>query len=92
MGASIALLLLAVFSALLGSRLAAGVKAPCACFGSSGGPLSWRHLVRNGVLALLCVVVLLGAAGWWSSIAGGLLTAALAALAAAVVVWRDRHP
>lgn len=54
-----ALVLLAVFSALIAAHLAAGQHPPCACFGAwSAKPLSWRHLARNAVLAALAVVAL----------------------------------
>ena len=49
--------MLVVFSAVLTIRLARGEHPPCACFGSlSAKPLSWRHLVRNGLLLVLAVI------------------------------------
>ena len=57
--AVIAALMLVVFTALVGLRLAQGEHPPCACFGSwSAQPLSWRHLVRNGVLLSIAIVAI----------------------------------
>jgi hypothetical protein len=89
-GAAAALVLLAAFSVLIAQRLAVGVHAPCACFGGGGGPLSWRHLVRNAVLGLSAVVVLLGAEGWWAGWAWGCVATAGGLLAAGTLVLRDR--
>ena len=58
--AAIALLMLAAFSALIIVRLVQGRHPPCACFGPwSAKPLSWRHLVRNAVLAAVALVSVL---------------------------------
>jgi hypothetical protein len=55
--AIVAIVLLGVFTAWIGAHLARGAHPPCACFGSlSAAPLSWWHLVRNGVLLLLGVL------------------------------------
>jgi hypothetical protein len=57
--ASVAAAMLVAFSALLIIRLANGQRPPCACFGSwSAKPLSWRHLVRNGVLLVAAIVAI----------------------------------
>jgi uncharacterized membrane protein YphA (DoxX/SURF4 family) len=58
-GAIVALVLLALFTTFVVNRLRAGVDAPCACFGSTGGaPLSWLTLGRNALLAILAVMSL----------------------------------
>lgn len=55
--AAAALVLLAVFSALIVARLRAGERPPCACFGQwSATPIGARHLVRNAALAGLAVL------------------------------------
>lgn len=49
--------LLAVFTALLATRLAQGRRPPCACFGSrSERPIGPGSVVRNVVLAALALV------------------------------------
>lgn len=54
-----ALVLLAAFTAFLVVRLRAGVRAPCACFGSlSARPMSWRDVARNAVLMGLALVAI----------------------------------
>lgn len=60
LGATAALTLLAVFSTLVAVWLRQDRSVTCACFGSGGSPLSWRHLARNALLGGLCVVALLG--------------------------------
>jgi uncharacterized membrane protein YphA (DoxX/SURF4 family) len=55
-----AIAVLAVFTAWIVVHLARGQHPPCACFGSlSLAPLSWRHVVRNGVLLALGTLSLL---------------------------------
>lgn len=57
--AIVAGVMLVVFTALVGLRLAQGQHPPCACFGSwSAKPLSWRHLARNGVLLAIAMVAI----------------------------------
>ncbi|MCU1398308.1 MAG: hypothetical protein JWN62_1417 [Acidimicrobiales bacterium] len=57
--AIVAALMLVVFTALVGLRLAQGEHPPCACFGSwSAKPLSWRHLARNAVLLSIAIVAI----------------------------------
>jgi len=57
-GASAALALLAVFTAVIIRALATGVTVPCACFGSSetGRAVSSLDLVRNAFLAAAAVL------------------------------------
>ena len=58
-GAVAALLLLAVFSALLVAALRRGVKVACGCFGTtSTAVVSAADLVRNALLAGLAVLAL----------------------------------
>jgi len=58
-GAIAALVSLAFFTTFLIGRLRAGVRAPCACFGSSRAqPISVRDVVRNLLLMGLAVVSL----------------------------------
>ena len=58
--ASLALVLLAAFTALIVRRLAEGRHPPCACFGAwSAKPLGWGHVARNAALIALGIVVLL---------------------------------
>ncbi|MGD9998079.1 MAG: MauE/DoxX family redox-associated membrane protein [Ilumatobacteraceae bacterium] len=55
--ATVALVTLATFTALLARTLRQGRRPPCACFGAwSARPLGWHHVVRNGVLMALAVV------------------------------------
>jgi uncharacterized membrane protein YphA (DoxX/SURF4 family) len=58
-GALGALVTLAFFTAFLVGRVRAGVRAPCACFGSNRrDPLSWVQIVRNVGLGALAAVAL----------------------------------
>ena len=58
-GAIAALVSLAFFTTFLIGRLRAGVRAPCACFGSSRAqPISARDVIRNLLLMALAVVCL----------------------------------
>lgn len=90
-GAGAAVVLLALFSALIAGRLAQGVHAPCACFGGSGGPLSWRHLVRNAGLLLAALIVVVGWNGGTpppsATVVGVLVVAGISA-----AQWRRLHP
>ena len=55
-----AAVLLAAFTVVIVRRVAAGDRAPCACFGSIGAdaPMSWRTVARNvGLLVLAAVAV-----------------------------------
>lgn len=59
-GGIAALVTLAFFTVFLVSRLRAGVRAPCACFGSmTVHPLSGVDLVRNAELAVLAAAALM---------------------------------
>jgi uncharacterized membrane protein YphA (DoxX/SURF4 family) len=52
--------LLSAFTAWIVSRLAAGRRAPCACFGAvSAAQLSWWHAGRNGALIALGVIAVI---------------------------------
>ena len=58
-GALAALVSLAFFTTFLIGRLRAGVRAPCACFGSSRArPISARDVLRNLLLMALALVCL----------------------------------
>ncbi len=60
LGAVLALVLLAVFSATILRSLRAGRTPTCACFGSfSSASISSTDLVRNGALMTLAALVLL---------------------------------
>ena len=60
-GGPCAVALLVAFTTLIAGRLVAGRRDSCGCFGTwSSRPLSWRDLVRNGVLTALGVVTALG--------------------------------
>lgn len=50
-GGTAAVVLLVGFTAFLVDRLRAGIRAPCACFGGGGGPLSVADPVRNVLLS-----------------------------------------
>ena len=55
-----ALVLLLVFTVLIGVALAQGRRPPCACFGAwSAKPIGAGHLLRNGALIVLAVLSLL---------------------------------
>lgn len=55
-----ALAVLGAFTWLIVVHVVRGDDVPCACFGrASARPVSWRHVVRNIVLAGLAVVALL---------------------------------
>jgi hypothetical protein len=60
-----ALFLLVAFTVVLVGVIRRGVPVACACFGAvstrRAEPVSWRSLVRNGVLVALAVVVAIGA-------------------------------
>jgi hypothetical protein len=54
-----ALGVLGVYTLWIAGLLVRGRHPPCACFGAlSGAPLSWRHVARNGALALLAVLAI----------------------------------
>ncbi len=60
-GGPCAVALLVAFTTLIVGRLVAGRRDSCGCFGTwSSRPLSWRDLVRNGVLTALGVLAALG--------------------------------
>jgi hypothetical protein len=83
-GFGVALLLLAAFSATLGAALRRQVPVSCGCFGVSAGPPAVRHVLRNGVLAVVAAAGVVGslavrpAALPTESIAAGALGVALA--------------
>ncbi|MEP6951151.1 MAG: MauE/DoxX family redox-associated membrane protein [Ginsengibacter sp.] len=53
-GAIASLLLLIVFTSIVGINLAKGVRPPCRCFGQlDSRPISWRTLIRNFFLIML---------------------------------------
>ncbi len=58
--AAAASLLLLVFFGVLARSFALGMEIDCGCFGP-GDPLTWKTLLRDGMLALLSVVVTIGA-------------------------------
>jgi uncharacterized membrane protein YphA (DoxX/SURF4 family) len=63
-GAGAALVLLALFTAVLAATLRRGEQPDCGCFGaSSPTPIGPGTLVRNGALAALAAAVLVGGAG-----------------------------
>ena len=66
-GAYGALFLLVAFTVVLVRVVRRDVAVGCACFGSMSNrpaePVSWRSLVRNGVLVALALVVAAGASG-----------------------------
>ncbi len=63
-GARAAFALLAVFSAGIAINLARGNRPDCNCFGQAApGPIGWRTLARNAVLAGLSLAVLVAADG-----------------------------
>ena len=85
-GAAGALILLAVFSAVIGVSLAHGRTPDCHCFGQlHSAPASWKTLARNAALAGTAVIALIaggpGAFGWM----GNLTTVERAALVTGTV-------
>ena len=58
--AAAASLLLLVFFGVLARSFALGMEIDCGCFGP-GDPLTWKTLLRDGMLALLSVLVTIGA-------------------------------
>ncbi|MGW4891283.1 MauE/DoxX family redox-associated membrane protein [Kitasatospora sp. NPDC004240] len=86
-----AVLLMAVFVALLARVLRAGRQIACACFGRATAPVAPRHVVRNLALLAAALAVPLAGAG-----AGGapepavlLLALGAAALPTLTVVFLD---
>ncbi len=58
-GAVVALALLAVFTVAIAQAMFRHINIDCGCFGSETPvPVSWKTLVRNGSLMLLCAVSL----------------------------------
>jgi hypothetical protein len=51
------------FVVLLRAALRRGERIACACFGASVTPIGPVHLVRNGVLIVICLTGLLASAG-----------------------------
>ena len=88
LGAPAALVTLAFFTTFLVTRLRAGVRAPCACFGSiSDAPLSVANLVGNGFLILLSMAALFATGPQWPTavdavVVVGAVAAEIAAYAA----------
>lgn len=61
MAAVVAVVVLGVFTVLVGVRLAQGRRPVCACFGSlSARPIGVSTLVRNGLIAAAAVVAAVG--------------------------------
>jgi uncharacterized membrane protein YphA (DoxX/SURF4 family) len=58
--AAVASLLLLVFFGVLVRSFALGMQIDCGCFGP-GDQLTWKTLLRDGMLALLSVLVTIGA-------------------------------
>jgi hypothetical protein len=56
LGLLVAVGLLAVLTTGIVLALRRRSTAPCACFGASDRPLSWRHVTRNGLMLLVGVV------------------------------------
>ena len=92
-GAAVALLLLAAFSAVLVRALRRGVEVRCACFGQAGGPpLSVVDLVRNGLLGLLAGLALATDQPRVPSLpASGLMASAVLAGTAGLLALRSRR-
>lgn len=79
-GAALALFLLLAYALAIAINLRRGRRSiDCGCGGGQG--ISWWHVLRNGVYALLCVPLLLGAAsaphGAAAMLAGGACVLAL---------------
>lgn len=60
LAAFVAAPLLWLFVLLVGRRLQAGYRFPCACFGDAAELLSWWSLVRTTLLALMATGLILG--------------------------------
>ena len=59
--ASVAVLVLVVFTALVAVRLAQGRRPVCACFGSlSARPIGASTLARNGLILAVALVAAIG--------------------------------
>ena len=53
----VAVAMFALFTALLGVRLAQGQRPPCACFGAlSSRPIGASHVIRNAVFIAIAVM------------------------------------
>ncbi|MFC5831452.1 MauE/DoxX family redox-associated membrane protein [Nonomuraea insulae] len=57
-GLGLAVVLLVAFGAGIAGALRRGERTACRCFGASKMPLGRRHLVRNGLLAVVAVLAL----------------------------------
>jgi uncharacterized membrane protein YphA (DoxX/SURF4 family) len=91
LGGVAALVLLALFSAVIARALHAGVEAPCACFGTrSAEEVAPRDLVRNGLFALLAVAALVDGRPRWPSPAAAAVSLVVAGVGA--VALRAAHP
>lgn len=55
-GFALGILLMVVFSGAIVLVIRRGTKAICRCFATSTAPLSTRHVIRNGALAILMLV------------------------------------
>lgn len=56
----VALAMILSFTGLIIAHLSKGRRPICACFGTwSAQPLGWRHIVRNGILAVMAVISIL---------------------------------
>jgi hypothetical protein len=90
-GAALGLALLSAFSlAVVRARARRGERLPCGCFGRSGVRDARLMLIRNALLAALCVAVLLvGPRAGAVSVAPRvlLLPASLTGLGLAVALW-----
>jgi Methylamine utilisation protein MauE len=84
-GFGLAGLLLAAFVPAIGYTLRRGAAVRCRCFGSSGTPLGYPHLVRNALLIAVAVAGLLGNASIEGTGPAAALPAAAVSVAAGVV-------
>jgi len=80
-GGAAALMTLAFFTTFLVTRLRAGVRAPCACFGAATSePLSYAKLVDNAFLLGAAAAATFAAAPSVPTLADGMAVVAVAAL------------
>lgn len=99
-GDAAALALLAIFSIVISVQLLRGRTPECRCFGQiAAGPIGWRSLLRNAILAALAVLILLqgrektgpSAVAWVTRLSTGEMLATtfglLALLIASVGTW-----
>jgi hypothetical protein len=88
-GLGVAVMLLVAFGAGIAAALRRGERTGCRCFGAAKTPLGRRHLVRNGLLAVVAVLALVSGHGRAVEPVGLVVAAAAASVLALLMIRFD---